>query len=925
MAILIVGPDNYQNIGQAIAVAFPGDIIILTADYSDETATITKSDLTISGTSTSLNIELLVANGINGLTLLGDAPINVTELGGNNTITGNDGNNVFSVTGGIDIIDGGLGSDRLVVDYSATLAAITGTTVTISSDLGTVSVIGASVEHYTVSTGDGIDTLTFLDGDNVIDAGTVGGNTITAGSGDNTIISGSGIDGIITGNGDNFIDAGTGGANTITAGPTGAGNNTIISGSGIDGIITGNGDNFINAGTGGANTITAGPTGAGNNTIISGSGIDTILVGSGNNYIDAGTGGANTITAGPTGAGNNTIISGNGIDGIITGHGDNIIDAGTGGANTITVGDGNNIIISGSGIDGITAGNGDNYILGGQGANTIAVGSGSNVIISGGGIDILTATGGGNNNIVAGEGANAITTGAGNDVVSSGDAADTIVTGAGNDVISDTGGAGGITAGTGHDRLIMDFSTKTAAITSTVTGVESHGGVFAGTTYSGVEEFHVTMGSGNDTIATGDGADVLSGGAGADSMFSGRGSDVIYGGVGDVVDGGENLDDSDFDVLVLKDFGPYEIVNSNSLNPENGTIYQLDAVGGNRIGSVVFTNIESIEFVDNTVTTPEDTVLEGNLFASTTTMTIETFVVASVAYSAGETAQRTEGDLTINSNGSYTFTPAHNYNGPGPIATYTTINTLVSPPASQTSNLMINVDPVEETIPDYMTGAVCFALGTLISTANGEIPIEELNVGDLVQTFDHGLQPLRWIGRRHLDARELSANNNLRPIRIQKEVMGGKNGIHDLVVSPQHRLLIASRVAERMFERKEVLIAAKHLLGIKGVDIATDFENVTYFHILFDQHNIVYANGVLAESLYLGHQAQLSLSPSGRTEIQALFPEFASPSYLPISCRPIIGSRKAKKLALRHAKNSKPLLESLIIQSHARKTFFATL
>ncbi len=55
-----------------------------------------------------------------------------------------------------------------------------------------------------MSTGSGIDTLTFLDGDNYIDAGTTGGNTITVGSGDNTIISGSGIDGIIAGTGNNL-------------------------------------------------------------------------------------------------------------------------------------------------------------------------------------------------------------------------------------------------------------------------------------------------------------------------------------------------------------------------------------------------------------------------------------------------------------------------------------------------------------------------------------------------------------------------------------------------------------------------------------------------------------------------------------------------------------------------------------------------
>ena len=1003
--------NTYPTIETAIAAAFPGDTIILGLDYGPETVTVTQSNITISGTSSSLGIELVIGDGVSGLVISGEAPINVTDSGGDDTVSGNDGDNIITVTGGNDVINSGSGDDRLVVDYSATTAAITGTTTTISSDQGTVTVIGSSIEHYTVSTGPGIDTLTFMDGDNVIDAGTTGGNTITVGSGNNTIISGSGIDGIIAGNGDNYIDGGEG-ANTITAGPTGAGNNTIISGNGIDGIIAGNGDNHIDAGTIGANTITAG---SGNNTIISGSGIDGITAGNGDNYIDGGEG-ANTITVGPTGFGNNTIISGSGIDGIIVGNGDNCIDAGTIGANTITAGSGNNTIISGSGIDGFTVGDGNNYIDGGEGANTIAVGNGSNTIISGSGIDTIIA-GNGGNSIEGGEGANAITTGTGNDVVSSGSAADTTVTGAGNDIIKDTGGAGGITAGAGHDRLIMDFSNATAAVTNTVTGAESHGGMLGGTTYSGVEEFHITAGSGNDTLLGGDGADVLDGGAGANNLSAGGASDVIFGGVGDVVDGGENIDGNDFDVLVLKDFGSHRIDLDNLLDPESGTVVQLDS-DGNETGSVTFTGIESIEFVDNTVTTPEDSTLEGILFSTTATTTVTQFVVGTTTYLAGDTAARTEGDLTINSDGSYVFIPAPNYNGPGPVTTYTTIDTL-DPLSSGTSSLKVNVEPVDEIQPvcvfdvtapeaptvtitedtnddglisaaelsdvdlaqvnvtidlpdgavvgDTLTittsdptalnintvlsetditagafsvsyaapavgdtitvsavitdaasntsaagsdsaGVICFAEGTLITTADGEIPIENLQVGDLIQTLDRGLQPLRWIGRRYLDAHELAENDNLRPIRISHNVIGLENCDHDLVVSPQHRILIASRVAERMFGTTEVIIAAKHLLAIEGVDIAADLNHVTYFHILLDEHVIVYANKVPAESLYLGCQAQLSLSAAGRAEILALFPEVASPSFIPTSCRAIICNKRARKLARRHMINNKPFL-----------------
>jgi hypothetical protein len=80
------------------------------------------------------------------------------------------------------------------------------------------------------------------------------------------------------------------------------------------------------------------------------------------------------------------------------------------------------------------------------------------------------------------------------------------------------------------------------------------------------------------------------------------------------------------------------------------------------------------------------------------------------------------------------------------------------------------------------------------------------------------------------------------------------------MVSPQHRILIASRVAEWMFGSVEVLVAAKHLLATDGVEVAAEVRTVTDYLILFDHHEIVYADRVPTESLYLGAQAQLSLS-----------------------------------------------------------------
>lgn len=104
-------PGTYPSIEAALLDALAGDTIVLGPNYSNETVIITKSDIIISGTTSSLGIELIIEDGISGLILDGDAPIEVKDSSGGDIITGNDGDNVITVTGGVDIVDGGLGDN----------------------------------------------------------------------------------------------------------------------------------------------------------------------------------------------------------------------------------------------------------------------------------------------------------------------------------------------------------------------------------------------------------------------------------------------------------------------------------------------------------------------------------------------------------------------------------------------------------------------------------------------------------------------------------------------------------------------------------------------------------------------------------------------------------------------------------------------
>lgn len=203
---------------------------------------------------------------------------------------------------------------------------------------------------------------------------------------------------------------------------------------------------------------------------------------------------------------------------------------------------------------------------------------------------------------------------------------------------------------------------------------------------------------------------------------------------------------------------------------------------------------------------------------------------------------------------------------------------------------------------------ICFASGTLIETERGFVAVEDLKVGDLIATRDNGYQPIRWIGSVKLSAAVLKAKPKLLPIRIKAGALGRKTPSTDLLVSPQHRVLVRSKVALKMFGAMEVLVAAKQLLQIEGVDIAKDIDSVEYFHFLFDRHEVVNSNGAATESLYTGAQALKTVGPAAREEIFALFPELRVEEFVPAPARPLPSGRQARKLAVRHVQHHRSMV-----------------
>ena len=169
----------------------------------------------------------------------------------------------------------------------------------------------------------------------------------------------------------------------------------------------------------------------------------------------------------------------------------------------------------------------------------------------------------------------------------------------------------------------------------------------------------------------------------------------------------------------------------------------------------------------------------------------------------------------------------------------------------------------------------CFTPGTLIATPAGERKVEDLAVGDRVITRDNGIQGIRWVGNRRIEGQGLQHAEHLQPILIREGALGDDLPERDMMVSPNHRVLVANDKTALYFEDREVLVAAKHLIGLVGVD-AVRTSAVSYIHFMFDQHEVVLSDDAWTESFQPGDQSLRGLDNAQRNEIFELFPDLKS-------------------------------------------------
>ncbi len=204
---------------------------------------------------------------------------------------------------------------------------------------------------------------------------------------------------------------------------------------------------------------------------------------------------------------------------------------------------------------------------------------------------------------------------------------------------------------------------------------------------------------------------------------------------------------------------------------------------------------------------------------------------------------------------------------------------------------------------------MCFTRGTLIETVHGPTPVEALRSGDEVLVARGGQKQIRWVCSTALGPAALRRNANLRPVRITAGALGNGLPKRDLLVSRQHRMQVTSRIAQRMFGTPTPLIAAIRLTALPGIFVDEMQEEVEYFHILFDRHEVIWAEGAPSESLFAGPEALTTVPAAAKAELLSLFPELAAQDYIPCPAAFIPSGKAQRHLVTRHAKNAKPIVD----------------
>ncbi|MCJ8139069.1 Hint domain-containing protein [Falsirhodobacter halotolerans] len=434
---------------------------------------------------------------------------------------------------------------------------------------------------------------------------------------------------------------------------------------------------------------------------------------------------------------------------------------------------------------------------------------------------------------------NVIHGGDGNDFIDGRGGDDSLYGDAGDDTILGGDGNDYIEGGTGNDSL------KGEAGHDTILGGDGDDYIDGGTGND------VLKGdAGNDTILGGEGDDYIDGGTGNDLLKGGAGNDTILGGDGDdIIDGGAGND-------LLKGGAGNDVLvgglgKDTMLGGDGNDLLVIgrgdDASGGN--GNDYFWLDDSI---DRDMVKDRDIYVDGG--DNEAVSKDNPGDVLNLGKAEGWRNQKNMNDKGL-------------WDGSGVV--------------TLKDGTKVHYKNIEQVI--------CLTPGAMILTTSGLRPVETLRAGDMVITRDNGPQAIRWIGNS-----TVSGQGAFAPVRLLQGAVPGLTA--DLLVSPQHRMLLQSFRSELMFGAREVLTAAKHMVdGTRAV--IEEVEQVTYLHMIFDKHEVIFANGAPTESFHPASYSIGGLAEATREELFAIFPELrAMPDSYGQSARRVLKAYEAKAL-----------------------------
>jgi len=175
--------------------------------------------------------------------------------------------------------------------------------------------------------------------------------------------------------------------------------------------------------------------------------------------------------------------------------------------------------------------------------------------------------------------------------------------------------------------------------------------------------------------------------------------------------------------------------------------------------------------------------------------------------------------------------------------------------------------------PSERPSVICFTPGTRLRTETGEVAIEDLGQGDKLLTRDNGPQEVLWAGHRRMSGARLFAMPDQRPIRMRRGALGLDRPEDDLVVSPEHRVLVTGPAARDLWGEDEVLVRAADLVGDRFVTVDHSLRETWYIHLMLDRHEVIWANGLEVESFHPGFMGLENVSGEQRDLLFEMRPE----------------------------------------------------